>query len=118
MSDANVIDSGSMNDVIVVGAGLSGVITAPIEGAKEQGVAGMLKGVGRGAVGLFVKPIAGGLDWGEVSNLLRGPGWVYEAIIIAYTLFTTFAVVNYDDQKNVMMITINDEDDVMMLTIS
>jgi hypothetical protein len=40
------------------------------------------------------KAIAGGLDWGEVSDLLRGPGWVYEAIIICYTLFTTFAVVN------------------------
>ena len=61
-----------------MGEGLSGLITAPIEGAKEQGVTGMLKGFGRGAAGLIVKPIAGGLDF--VSRTMEGGANTFDFI--------------------------------------
>jgi len=40
------------------------------------------------------KAMAGGIDWAEVASLLREAGWVYEAILICYTFFTIFAVIN------------------------
>ena len=45
-----------------VGDGVAGLFTAPLEGAREQGLGGMLKGFGRGAAGLVVKPLAGAVD--------------------------------------------------------
>ena len=48
--------SGSLAFARGVGEGLTGLITAPIEGAKEQGVKGMFKGFGRGAAGLAATP--------------------------------------------------------------
>lgn len=42
--------------------GLTGLISAPIEGAQSQGVAGLIKGIGKGVVGAVVKPTAGMFD--------------------------------------------------------
>jgi len=42
--------------------GLTGLISAPIEGAQSHGVAGLLKGIGKGVVGAVVKPTAGMFD--------------------------------------------------------
>lgn len=39
--------------------GVSGLITQPIEGAKKEGVAGLIKGFGKGIGGLVLKPGAG-----------------------------------------------------------
>jgi hypothetical protein len=39
--------------------GISGLVTQPLEGAKHDGAAGFVKGVGRGISGLIVKPAAG-----------------------------------------------------------
>lgn len=39
--------------------GISGLITQPIEGAKKQGVAGLIKGFGKGLGGVVLKPGAG-----------------------------------------------------------
>ena len=42
--------------------GLTGLISAPIEGAQSDGFSGLIKGIGLGVVGAFVKPTAGMLD--------------------------------------------------------
>lgn len=39
--------------------GISGLITQPIEGAKKEGVAGLIKGFGKGLGGVVLKPGAG-----------------------------------------------------------
>lgn len=48
-------------------SGVTGVITKPVAGAKEQGVEGFFKGLGKGAVGLVVKPVAGVVDFASGS---------------------------------------------------
>lgn len=48
-------------------SGVTGVITKPVSGAKEQGVEGFFKGLGKGAVGLVVKPVAGVVDFASGS---------------------------------------------------
>ncbi|XP_053604237.1 intermembrane lipid transfer protein Vps13 isoform X1 [Plodia interpunctella] len=47
--------------------GVTGVFTKPIEGAREQGVEGFFKGLGRGAVGLVARPTAGVVDFAAGS---------------------------------------------------
>ena len=41
--------------------GVSGLFTQPIQGAKQEGVAGFVKGFGKGVGGLMLKPGAGWL---------------------------------------------------------
>lgn len=43
--------------------GVTGVATKPIEGAKEEGVGGFFKGVGKGVVGLVARPTGGLIDF-------------------------------------------------------
>lgn len=43
--------------------GVGGVICKPISGAREEGVEGFLKGVGKGTVGLFMRPASGVVDF-------------------------------------------------------
>jgi vacuolar protein sorting-associated protein 13A/C len=43
--------------------GVTGVATKPIEGAKEEGVGGFFKGVGKGVVGLVARPTGGIIDF-------------------------------------------------------
>lgn len=43
--------------------GVTGVVTKPIAGAKEEGVEGFFKGLGKGAVGLVARPTAGIVDF-------------------------------------------------------
>lgn len=40
-------------------SGVTGVITKPIEGAKEDGFGGFFKGVGKGVIGVVAKPVSG-----------------------------------------------------------
>lgn len=47
--------------------GVTGVFTKPIEGAREQGVEGFFRGLGRGAVGLVARPTAGVVDFASGS---------------------------------------------------
>jgi len=42
--------------------GVTGVVTQPIKGAKEEGAVGLMKGIGRGLVGLAVKPSVAAID--------------------------------------------------------
>ena len=39
--------------------GISGLVTQPLDGAKKEGMAGALKGFGKGIGGLILKPGAG-----------------------------------------------------------
>ncbi|KAJ8953002.1 hypothetical protein NQ318_015363 [Aromia moschata] len=48
-------------------SGVTGVFTKPVEGAKEQGVEGFFKGLGKGAVGLVTRPVAGVVDFASGS---------------------------------------------------
>nr|XP_023025337.1 vacuolar protein sorting-associated protein 13-like [Leptinotarsa decemlineata] len=48
-------------------SGVTGVFTKPVEGAKEQGVEGFFKGLGKGAVGLVARPVAGVVDFASGS---------------------------------------------------
>ncbi|KAF7282566.1 hypothetical protein GWI33_002356 [Rhynchophorus ferrugineus] len=47
--------------------GVTGVFTKPVSGAKEQGVEGFFKGLGKGAVGLVARPAAGLVDFASGS---------------------------------------------------
>lgn len=48
--------------------GVRGVLIRPIQGAHEGGAGGFVKGLGRGAVGLVVRPVGGVVDF--TSGLL------------------------------------------------
>lgn len=39
--------------------GISGLVTQPFEGAKKEGVVGLIKGFGKGIGGVVLKPGAG-----------------------------------------------------------
>ena len=39
--------------------GITGLVTQPIDGAKKEGIAGFVKGVGKGIGGIVLKPNAG-----------------------------------------------------------
>ena len=43
--------------------GVTGVFTKPFKGAKNEGVEGFFKGLGKGAVGLVARPTAGIVDF-------------------------------------------------------
>ncbi|XP_017837309.1 vacuolar protein sorting-associated protein 13 isoform X2 [Drosophila busckii] len=47
--------------------GVTGVVTKPVSGAREQGVEGFFKGLGKGAVGLVARPTAGMVDFASGS---------------------------------------------------
>lgn len=47
--------------------GVSGVIMKPISGAKQEGVEGFFKGVGKGVMGLVTRPTAGVIDFASGS---------------------------------------------------
>ncbi|XP_067012189.2 intermembrane lipid transfer protein Vps13 [Anabrus simplex] len=47
--------------------GVSGVFMKPISGAREEGVEGFFKGVGKGMVGLVARPTAGVIDFASGS---------------------------------------------------
>lgn len=56
--------------------GVSGVFTKPISGAREEGVEGFFKGVGKGVVGLVTRPAGGVVDFasgslGAVKRLVK-----------------------------------------------
>ncbi|KAL7273537.1 hypothetical protein RUND412_003602 [Rhizina undulata] len=50
--------------------GISGLVTQPIKGAKEEGTTGFLKGVGKGIGGVFFK--GGAAVWGLSGYTMKG----------------------------------------------
>lgn len=51
-----------------VTSAFEGVASLPLEGAEKQGAAGFAKGVGKGFVGLFTKPVVGVMDFVSAST--------------------------------------------------
>ncbi|CAD7014489.1 unnamed protein product [Ceratitis capitata] len=47
--------------------GVSGVVTKPVAGAREEGVEGFFKGVGKGVIGFVAQPTAGVVDFASGS---------------------------------------------------
>ncbi|KAG1695557.1 Vacuolar protein sorting-associated protein 13 [Nymphon striatum] len=47
--------------------GVTGIVTKPIEGAKEEGFEGFFKGVGKGLIGVVARPTAGAIDFASGS---------------------------------------------------
>ncbi|OUM68227.1 hypothetical protein PIROE2DRAFT_39346 [Piromyces sp. E2] len=45
-----------------VGSAISGVVEQPVNGLQKDGLGGFIKGVGKGIVGAFTKPVAGVFD--------------------------------------------------------
>ena len=43
--------------------GITGLVTQPIDGAKKEGIAGLIKGLGKGIGGVVLKPQAGKLTF-------------------------------------------------------
>ena len=46
-------------------AGLSGLVTKPVEGLEQEGIAGLAKGTVKGVGGFFLKPMAGLFDFAK-----------------------------------------------------
>ena len=66
-SDAKVtlvggVESGFLKLVLGFQEGVTGVVKAPIRGAEKRGFEGFAKGLGKGLLGLLVKPIIGITD--------------------------------------------------------
>lgn len=53
------VESGAVKLVRGVWDGVSGVVRAPIRGAERHGMEGFAKGIGKGLLGLLVKPVIG-----------------------------------------------------------
>lgn len=53
------VESGAVKLVRGVWDGVTGVVRAPIRGAERHGMEGFAKGVGKGLLGLLVKPVIG-----------------------------------------------------------
>ncbi|KAL5288954.1 hypothetical protein ACFFRR_009268 [Megaselia abdita] len=81
--------------------GVTGVFTKPIAGAKEQGVSGFFKGLGKGAIGFVARPAAGLVDFtsdtfdavkratseGEDANRIRPPRFfTSDSVVRPYSL--------------------------------
>jgi len=63
--------------------GLSGVFTAPVQGAMQDGAVGLLKGLGRGLVGAVVKPVTGVFDAvTTLSDGIKNTTTLFEARVV------------------------------------
>lgn len=47
--------------------GVTGVVTKPLAGAREEGVGGFFKGMGKGVMGLVTRPVSGVVDFASTS---------------------------------------------------
>jgi len=60
-----------------VSKGVTGVVTQPVKGAREEGFVGALKGTGRGLAGAVVKPTVGFVDLfaRTIEGIANTPGY-------------------------------------------
>lgn len=47
--------------------GVTGIVTKPVEGARQEGVKGFFKGAGKGLIGVVVRPVGGVADFASSS---------------------------------------------------
>ncbi|CAF4656530.1 unnamed protein product [Rotaria sp. Silwood1] len=64
---ASHIAVGGKNVVMGFVDGVKGVVTKPIEGAKDSGASGFFKGLGKGVIGLVARPTGGVVDFASSS---------------------------------------------------
>ncbi|CAF4190264.1 unnamed protein product [Rotaria sp. Silwood2] len=64
---ASHIAVGGKNVVMGFVHGFTGVVTKPIEGAKDSGASGFFKGLGKGFIGLVARPTGGVVDFASSS---------------------------------------------------
>ncbi|KAI1289479.1 Vacuolar protein sorting-associated protein 13C [Halotydeus destructor] len=48
-------------------SGITGLVTKPFQGARDEGLEGLVKGIGKGAVGVVVQPVSGAIDFASGS---------------------------------------------------
>ena len=58
--------------------GVTGLVTQPVEGARQEGTLGFAKGLGKGLGGAMIKPIAGNFHscTDEAIVLTLSPRWL------------------------------------------
>jgi len=61
---------GFKSGAIEIARGFSGIFTKPYQGAKEDGVAGLFKGMGKGLLGAVTSPVTAALKIG--TSLIQG----------------------------------------------
>lgn len=68
--------------------GVSGVVTKPVESARQNGLLGLAHGLGRAFLGFVVQPVSGALDF--FSLTVDGIGASWTKCLEAFTSTTTF----------------------------
>lgn len=64
---AEGIAQGGRDLVMGVYEGVTGIVTKPVAGAKEEGISGFFKGFGKGLIGAVARPTAGVVDFASGS---------------------------------------------------
>eukprot|EP01125_Pyxidicula_operculata_P016265 TRINITY_DN5575_c0_g1_i1.p1 TRINITY_DN5575_c0_g1~~TRINITY_DN5575_c0_g1_i1.p1 ORF type:complete len:308 (-),score=50.23 TRINITY_DN5575_c0_g1_i1:453-1355(-) len=81
--------SGLLRGFVALGAevtkGVTGVVIEPIKGASEDGVSGLVTGIGKGITGLVARPVLGVLDLGTktVEGIVNTPVGIKQAVLRA-----------------------------------
>ena len=52
------------------GSAVTGIVEQPLKGAREEGIGGFFKGIGKGAIGVVTKPLGSMVDAG--ASTLEG----------------------------------------------
>ncbi|KAG7815578.1 hypothetical protein KL924_000664 [Ogataea haglerorum] len=74
------ITSGATSLMEGISSGLTGVATAPIEGANQEGTSGFFKGLGKGLIGLPTKTATGLFDFANnISEGIRNTATAFDA---------------------------------------
>lgn len=68
--------------------GVSGVLTKPVESARQNGLLGLAHGLGRACLGFVVQPVSGALDF--FSMTVDGIGASFSKCLEGFTSTTTF----------------------------
>lgn len=71
-----------------VAFGVSGVVTKPVESARENGVLGLARGLGHAFLGFVVQPVSGALDF--FSLTVEGIGASCSKCLEVFSSKTTY----------------------------
>jgi hypothetical protein len=63
VGDGMMVGAASFGKGII--AGISGLVTKPVEGLEQEGIVGLARGTVKGVGGLFLKPVAGLFDFAK-----------------------------------------------------
>ncbi|KAH3666193.1 hypothetical protein OGAPHI_004382 [Ogataea philodendri] len=87
--------SGATSLVEGISSGISGIATAPIEGANQEGTAGFFKGLGKGLIGLPTKTATGLFDFANnISEGIRNTATAFDGEGLDKVRLPRF--INYD----------------------